>query len=466
MKPTVKPMHRIQYHLQRSLFFFSLLCLCVSSSEKTLAQPAPPTISAGSGVYNNNANLGSISITSPGNTIYYNIGSTQPPTTSSTPYTGTFYSVSQINAIAVSGGLSSPVATSVIVIDPDASSPCSQFAFINSNTQFWYRGDSGYLTNSGGNNLTYWGDVSGQNNASGVSPSYPVLQTAANNGLYAVSFSGSNFLSLPSGFSNFSSGLSLFAVVQPTVLSSGAQILSLGDGSNLNNAISLSENASYQPTFSVYSSTGSPTSVASTSAFNTSHYQLVEIVQTGSTATLYVNGTQVGQNSSMNSLPSTTLSNNYIGQSTTGGGYFKGQISELLLYNTAVTPSQRAQIEAYYLGKYQLPLQSVAATLVPSPVFSLLGGTLSQPSQLAISGQPDATIYVTTDGSTPSSSSLEYANPFSVNFSQTVKAIAVTPLGQSSVTSATYTLDGTKWPAPASGGPTLKINVTSPNVAN
>jgi hypothetical protein len=468
VKQNSKRKKLIPFRCRQAALAVALLCLCSFNAETVLAQTAPPTISVGTGFYNNDF-YGNVYITAaPGSTIYYNVGSPQPPTTSSTQYTHGFYAASQVNAIAVSAGVASTVTTSVIAIDPDAGSTYGPFAFVNGNTQFWYRGDGGFLTTGGTNNLNWWADLSGQsNNATAVSPSYPILEAAANNGKYAVSFSGTNFLSLPSGFSSLSSGLSLFAVIKPNALTSGAQIISFGDGSDQNNAITLSENSSYQPTFSVYSSAGASTSVSATAPLSTSNYQLVEIVQSGTTATLFVNGTQMGQNSSMNAIPSVAHTANYIGQATTGGSNYTGNISELLCYNTALSASQRVQVEAYYLAKYQLPMQTVATTFVPPPIFSLVGGSLSKPSQLAIQGRDNQTIYVTTDGSTPSpSTSPEYTGPFNVHYSQTVKAIAVTTEGQSSVTSATFTLDGTKWPAPSSGGPTLQINVSSPNVAN
>ncbi|MBP1618325.1 MAG: hypothetical protein H6Q14_2152 [Bacteroidetes bacterium] len=51
----------------------------------------------------------------------------------------------------------------------------------------------------------------------------------------------------------------------------------------------------------------------------------------------------------------------------------------------------------------------------------------------------DTTVYYTTDGTTPSASSLVYSDPFSVSSTATVKAIAITSGGaQSAISSATY----------------------------
>ena len=87
--------------------------------------------------------------------------------------------------------------------------------------------------------------------------------------------------------------------------------------------------------------------------------------------------------------------------------------------------------------------QPSATTLPPasSPIFSLLPGTYASGGPLAISnGMANASIYYTTDGSTPTPSSTLYSGPIQVTSSETVEAMATAPgYINSSVSSATYT---------------------------
>lgn len=80
---------------------------------------------------------------------------------------------------------------------------------------------------------------------------------------------------------------------------------------------------------------------------------------------------------------------------------------------------------------------------VAAPLFSLPAGSYSGPQTVTITpATPDAAIYYTTDGSTPTSSSTLYSAPIVVYASETVKAIAVAGSLSSSVVPAAYTITG------------------------
>jgi len=90
-------------------------------------------------------------------------------------------------------------------------------------------------------------------------------------------------------------------------------------------------------------------------------------------------------------------------------------------------------------------IQSAAAT----PTFSPVAGTYSSTQSVTISDTTaGATIYYTTDGSTPTTSSTKYTGAISVAATTTIRAIAsATGFSNSAVASATYTIN--------SGGTTL-----------
>ncbi len=80
-----------------------------------------------------------------------------------------------------------------------------------------------------------------------------------------------------------------------------------------------------------------------------------------------------------------------------------------------------------------------------TPVFSPAGGTYSSTQSITITDStPGATIYYTTDGSTPTTSSTKYTGAISVTTTQTITAIATaTGYSQSAVASAVYTIQST-----------------------
>ena len=79
---------------------------------------------------------------------------------------------------------------------------------------------------------------------------------------------------------------------------------------------------------------------------------------------------------------------------------------------------------------------------VATPTFSVDGGTYTSVQSVTISCATDgATIYYTTDGTDPTSSSTEYTSAVSIDHSCTLKAIAIKGDDESNVASAAYTIN-------------------------
>jgi hypothetical protein len=102
----------------------------------------------------------------------------------------------------------------------------------------------------------------------------------------------------------------------------------------------------------------------------------------------------------------------------------------------------------------------VVNTLTPAapPVFSPAGGSYSSPQSVTITDSTaGATIYYTTNGSTPTTSSTTYTGAISVSSTTTIMAIATaTGFSTSAVASATYNISGSLLLIPQTGW-TLKF---------
>ena len=139
------------------------------------------------------------------------------------------------------------------------------------------------------------------------------------------------------------------------------------------------------------------------------------------------------------SYPPYTFNNQYNGSVTIDSGYCSvgyGALYELYNYTFAkgYVPTD-AQVEAIYnagmlMGGYQASnsgnLMSMGGGTVADPVISPVAGTYTSAQTVSITdGTAGASIYYTTDGSTPNATKTLYTGTISVGTSQTVKAIAI-----------------------------------------
>jgi len=436
-------------------FLLTAVTACIASihfSPAALATNPPAINPSGTHFYFKAVQVGMSA--EDGAQIYYTLdGST--PTTSSTLYTNAFWlaSTTTVKAIAVLAGVPSTVAVANEVIDYNA-------VCIGSPV-LWLRSDFGLTTS--GTAVTEWLDCSGfETHATQTTPANrPTIVANALNGYPAVNFNGtSQFMQLPNGFLTNCFGATIFIVTAPASTSATGDIISIGDGT-VYKSQGMGQNAG-KPNFYVYVG-NTLTSITGPNTLSTD-YKLLEVLFTDTHyAALYNNGTKIAENSSMAERPVNYTTNNYIGKRTTGADYYSGRVVELLFYNGPVTEYQRAVTEGYLLQKYHLPLQKPTA-----PILSSGSATFTAPTQVSIAAQNGTTIYYTTNGTTPTTSSPVYTGPLNISYTQTLKAIAVlnNTGKKSNVSSATYTLNPTQWPAPDAGDPTpLQIKLQLPTTS-
>ena len=99
------------------------------------------------------------------------------------------------------------------------------------------------------------------------------------------------------------------------------------------------------------------------------------------------------------------------------------------------------------------------STQAVHPAFSLAAGTYSGPQTVTLSSKtPDAIMYYTTNGSTPTATSTLYTSPILVSNSLTIKAIAISPtMGTSVVSSAAYVIGSSAGPSFSLAGNSFTI---------
>jgi hypothetical protein len=201
-----------------------------------------------------------------------------------------------------------------------------------------------------GANVTQWTDMSGNgvNGIQAVSGSRPTPVTNTINGLPAIQFNGSNQnLNLPSGLSDFTSGASAFVVLKPAAVTAQTFFEFGTTPSTNDNILTFWNQASGNASWTTGNATTALTLPSATGVLGVGTTALIEVVQdSAGNATMYSNGTQVAQEALV-AMPNISRTLNTIGSnSVAANSFFNGKIAEILVYNTPLSSSQRASVEA------------------------------------------------------------------------------------------------------------------------
>jgi hypothetical protein len=328
--------------------------------------------------------------------------------------------------------------------------------------QLWLKGDFGTVLS--GSNITQWSDLSGvapANNATqATSASQATLVSSALNGYPSASFNGtSRNYSLANQLTDLTSGFSIFAVIKP--VGTATKTLFATSNAGPSNLVSL-ETVNTQVRLNAYNATTASNVITPTSSITVGKFQLVDAVHNGAaSASISVNG-ESKISGTVQNLVNTARTQNILGANNTAATFWNGELAELLVYSRAVTETERKNIQAYLSNRYQL----TTATATAAPVFSVGTSTLAEPAEIAIAVPYNGTGYITLDGTTPTTSSPVYSKPVRINYTQTLKCLIVANGVSSAITTATYTLNSTKWPAPnASDLRALQINLQLPTTS-
>jgi kumamolisin len=437
----------------------------------TLTGPAAmPTFSPSSGTYNT-PQVVTMSDATPGVTIYYTTnGST--PTTSSTVYTGpiTISTSTTFEAIAAGNGYeASPVASAVYQINlPPAPTPTfSPGSGTYNAPQTVTMSDASpgvtiYYTTNGSTPTTsstvYTGPIT-------ISTSTTLEAIAAGNG-YGASSEAFGVYQITALTPSFSPGSGTYNAPQTVTMSDatpGVTIYYTTNGSTPTTSstvytgpITISTNTTLEAiaagngygasseAFGVYQITAlTPSFSLSSGTYNTPQTVTISDATPGVTIYYTTNGSTPTTSSTKYTGPITISTSTTLEAIAAGNGY---------------GPSYEA------FGVYQIA--------APAPTFSPKPGSYSGPQSVTISdAAPGLTIYYTTNGSTPTTSSAVYTAPITTSTNTTLEAIASgNGYVASSVSSGVYQIATaaipTFSPSPGSysGPQSVSISDSSPGV--
>ncbi len=408
-----------------------------------------PTISpnGGSNTIGTNVSV-TLSCSTSGATIYYTTnGST--PTSSSTAYSSAFNVTSAsagtitVKAIAIKDGTSSSVTSASFVFSESGSSggDGTTFTKVTSTSQL-VSGSKYILVNAdaavaAGTTYTSTSNA-GYLNSTSVTISGNDVTIDSNVAVFTLGVSGSNYSLYNSDLGGY-----LTATAAKKLSFSTSQVYVWTASAGSNNGYQIAHTSSYgtmyynssTPRFTTYTSAqaeadlyvekttsttvNAPTFSPAAGTYTAAQTVTISSTTSGATIRYTTDGT------TPTATTGTTLSN---------GGTVS--ISEsCTLKAVAVLSGTASSVTS---GTYTINIPQVA-----TPTFSPAAGTYTAAQSVTIScSTSGATIYYTTDGTTPTTSSSVYSSAIAVSSSMTIKAIAVkSGMTNSEVASAAYTIN-------------------------
>jgi hypothetical protein len=226
-------------------------------------------------------------------------------------------------------------------------------AAVTSGLRAWYRADAGVVKDAS-NLVSQWTDVSGRGShvIQVVRPDLrPTLIASAVNGKPALKFENYGYLasSDPADTLGGSNDLTIIAVVVPEAPTAADEyaIINLGQGNGQVNGLSTDWNQAgrYRLHFTDPGSAELKTTPVTTT---TGRRQMLSVVKSGISAATYLNRALQNNSTTPAALVQTPA---FVGVGTHG---YTGKIAEVLVYNRALTTTERESVEAALSAKYQL----------------------------------------------------------------------------------------------------------------
>jgi len=306
----------------------------------------------------------------------------------------------------------------------------------------WLRSDS--LVQSTAGVVTQWTDLSGNNmHATNATASMrPTLVGNAMNGRPALRFSGANQgLTVPSGFADFTNGVTIFAVQRATTLVDWGRAVDFGRGQALDNVVLGREGTSPEVHGAIVRN-GTATHVFSSGGrFPVNATRLLgTVVSAGTgavTQTVFVNG-KTEAAAGIQAAANVLRTSNHIGTSNWPGlPAYAGDMAEIVIYPFALSTAQRQAVEIEIRTRWGATAAPTITPVWPTPVTAGQAATFSATTTDADNDAVTVT-WAFGDGTTATGPSVN--KTYAVTGTYTATATATDAFGGTTSSSTTVTV--------------------------
>ena len=202
-----------------------------------------------------------------------------------------------------------------------------------------------------GGSGTTWSDISGQNNH-GTITNGPVF--SADTKLFT--FDGSNdFVDLPDGFADFSSGITLFFVSDfAGTNNSYERMIDLSNGADVDNILFSRETTTTTLRYDIRDGVNGNSAVTVANGVLNDTVASYAATDDGYTTKLYRNGVLLLSSGTSNLPRNVTRTQNFLAKSPWGDGFLEGKMGVAVVYTRALSDEEIAQNHNYYVPIYSL----------------------------------------------------------------------------------------------------------------
>lgn len=234
----------------------------------------------------------------------------------------------------------------------DLGRPVRPFGLDPANRPEFYL-DAGLTKSYSGSGAT-WTDIApnGGNNGTITGPTFSTDR---------FTFDGSNdYVSMPSGFADFTSGITCFFVAKFGSGGSWERLLDFGADTNSNandHILFARQGTGTNLAFELYNGDGQPISLSfiGTGAILNNELATYAVTLDGANAYMYRNGVQIATTATAVLPSNVTRIYNYIGRSNwASDAYFQGDIAVAMLFDRALTAEQIASNHNYFAYRYNI----------------------------------------------------------------------------------------------------------------